>query len=375
VTTEKGSEELGLLCARVADDLVDFSGRLLHRDTTYMQHVDHAARAGQLGESLRAVLALTSAGSVPQSLALARTVMERWGIDTVILLGDRYVERYPGTTEMAFSETIDRWERGELESVLERPELIGQNRSTMRIVRRGLNAQGAPDRVLHPLYFEIDRFDPFFGPPDDQPDLVGGALLGDPRRTAERHRQRYNASMRWSAVVDSLEVNRLLARRHRVHLRVHYRFLSAFVHGQHAAYRSLETSRFRSRYSNEHIGEELALLYVAQFGARYLQSLLQMCDRPPPVEIDERKDLEALALELLSRTQHLWFLHDEPSMYDRGQEMLDRAVRSESSSDVWDPMALPPQEIRYYRNPIDRLARLHETSTEMVTRFTYTSPW
>lgn len=375
MTTERGSEELGLLCARVADDLVDFTGRLLHRDTTYMQHVDHAARAGQVGEWLRAVLSLASAGSVSQSLALARTVMERWGIDTVILLGDRYVERYTGTTDLVFRETLDRWERGELESVLEQPELIGQNRSTMRIVRRGLSAQDAPDRVLHPLYFEIERFDPFFGPPDEQPDLVGGALFGDPRRTAEDHRQRYNASMRWSAVVDSLELNGLVTARHRLHLNVHYRFLSAFVHGQHAAYRSLETSRFRSQYSNEHIGEELALLYVAQFGARYLQSLLQMCDRPPTVEIDERTDLEALAFELLSRSQHLWFLDDEPSMYDRGQEMLDRAAGSPGRSGVWDPMAFSPQEIRYYRNPIERLARLHETSTEMVTGFTYSSPW
>lgn len=375
MTTEEGSKELADLCARAADELAGFSDRLRHRDTTYIQHVDHAARASQVGEWLRAVLTMAGSGAAAQSFGLARTVMERWAIDSVILLGDRYVERYSNTTPQVLKATVDRWENGELPSVLEKPELVGRSQSTMRIVRRGLSAQHSDGQVLHPLFFEIDAYDPFFGTPDEQPDLVGGALYGDPRGTAEDLRRRYNASLKWNAVVESLELNGLITPQHVTHLRVHYRFLSAFAHGHHAVYRSLETNPFRSAYPAEHISEELALLYAAQFSARYLDALVRMADREPRVEVDERQRLEALATDLLDRSRHLWFLEAEPTLYDRGQELLDRAVRSRTWGARQDPMSLGVDEIRYYRNPLERLARLHESGTEVVTGFSYRSPW
>lgn len=375
MTTEEGSRELADLCALAADELAGFSDQLRHRDTTYMQHVDHAARAAQVGEWLRAVQTMAASGAAAQSFALARTVMERWAIDSVILLGDRYVERYSNTTQEVLEATVDRWENGELPSVLEKPELVGRNQSTLRIVRRGLSAQHSDGQVLHPLFFEIDAYDPFFGTPDEQPGLVGGALYGDPRETAEDLRRRYNASLKWNAVVESLELNGLIAPQHVTHVRVHYRFLSAFAHGYHAVYRSLETNPFRSRYPAEHISEELALLYAAQFSARYLDALLRMADREPRVEVDERQRLEKLVADLLERSRHLWFLESEPTLYDRGQELLDRAVKSRAWGARHDPMSLAVEEIRYYRNPLERLARLHESSTEAVTGFSYRSPW
>lgn len=92
-----------------------------------------------------------------------------------------------------------------------------------------------------------------------------------------------------------------------------------------------------------------------------------------------RAQIEAAVTLGLERTAHLWFLTDEPHIYDRGQEMLARsAERREfrpSRTAMADAMAIPPGEVRYYRNPLDRLRKMHQSGTELTTGFTYVSPW
>jgi hypothetical protein len=85
-------------------------------------------------------------------------------------------------------------------------------------------------------------------------------------------------------------------------------------------------------------------------------------------------DLVTVALE---RSGHLWFLTDEPHLYDRGQELLARAAsqRALRPARASEALALSPEEVRYYRNPLDRLRHMHQSATEMVTGFTYLSPW
>ena len=40
-----------------------------------------------------------------------------------------------------------------------------------------------------------------------------------------------------------------------------------------------------------------------------------------------------------------------------------------------DAVALAPEEVRYYRNPLDRLRKMHQSANEIVTRFNHVSPW
>jgi hypothetical protein len=40
-----------------------------------------------------------------------------------------------------------------------------------------------------------------------------------------------------------------------------------------------------------------------------------------------------------------------------------------------DPATVDLGEVRYYRDPLARLTRLHRTSTEMLTGFTSYAPW
>lgn len=373
MTTDEGSRELRALVNELVEELAALQGNLHHVETTHMQHIGHAERANQFATHLQGAVRLADEGLFAAAFAIVRTAMERWAIDSIILLGDRYVQLYREVSTEQFADARAKWIAGELPSIAAEPTL--SSRGTMRIVRRGLTSESDPSFVLHPLYFEIDRFDPFFGQPDEQDLLVGGTPHADSRRDAEEYRQRYNASMRWSAVSDSLALNDLVSEQHSIHMKVHYRFLSAYVHGHHAALAELARPSPRRRVTPEHVALELLLLYAAQFGARYLQAFLRMVDRPPTVEVADRTRLDLLATGLLERSQHLWFLNDEPTLFDRGRELLDRAWVSQDWTSRTDPMTLDPGEVRYYRSPLERLRRMHESGTELTTGFTYVSPW
>lgn len=104
----------------------------------------------------------------------------------------------------------------------------------------------------------------------------------------------------------------------------------------------------------------------------------RLTKRPPPVGLATEELLDEMAERCLELTSHLWFLEGAPAIYDRGQELLARAAEERkfgSKMTVRDPIALDVSEIRYHRNPFKRLQRMHVSSTEMVTGFSYKSPW
>lgn len=81
-----------------------------------------------------------------------------------------------------------------------------------------------------------------------------------------------------------------------------------------------------------------------------------------------------LAAQASLATSHLWFLDDRPTSFDLGRELLARASENESFS-VPDPEFVPTDEIRYYRDPWQRLTALHTDTIEMLTGFVYKPPW
>jgi hypothetical protein len=293
-----------------------------------------------------------------------------------MFLGDRFVQHYTNASEATLQDAVDRWRRGELPSVVEEPRLIGKGNSKLRIVRRGLVSEDG-SMVLHPMYFEADHYDPFFGPPDEQAEFADWLGDDEARDHATEQRRRYNAFFTWGALADSLELNGLIAPNHRLQLNVHYRFLSAFVHSHPAAHRLLESRRPTDRTATGHVERELGLLYVVQLGASYLDAFLQMAARPPRVGIIGDAEMTRLIAIGRDRARHLWFLEDAPRLFDRGQEVLARTASERRFGGDGNAIAasLPVDEVRYYRNPLDRLRRMHEPSREMTTGFVNVPPW
>jgi hypothetical protein len=231
------------------------------------------------------------------------------------------------------------------------------------------------------MYFEAANYDPFYGPPGEQPEFADWLDLSQSKDHAEQQRQTYHAMFTWRPLVESLVLNGLVADRHRLHVSVHYRFLSAFVHSHHAAHKLLGSPppSFGGGPPEPHAIEELALMYAVQLTARYLDAFVRMTERPPRVHLENRDRVKDRVALCLGRTAHLWFLTDEPHLYDRGQELLARVAEARefrpSATAMADALAIPLDEVRYYRNPLDRLRQMHHGSVEATTGFRYVSPW
>lgn len=375
MTTDAGSQELRDLAGRLVGDLGSLQAQLVHHDdTSHMQHMEFCDRAADFAAYVDSALLLSEHRRFAQALSLLRSALDHWAADLVTLLGDRFVQLYPEATEAMLADAVRRREAGELERVVEEPRLVGKNNSKLRIVWRGLTSDDG-EVVLHPLYFEAQNYDPFYGNPDDQPQFAD--WFTDTRDHAVEQRQRYNAFFQWGALVDSLALNGIVQERHRLHLNTHYRFLSAFAHSHHAAHGILQPRSVVAAQGMPHAVDELVLLYAVQLSARYLRAFVAMTERPPQVGLANRGDLDHAIRYGLERSAHLWFLTDEPTVYDRAQELMVRAAEQQTFTQRTpeEATALDPAAVRYYRNPLERLKQMHRTFREMTTGFTYVSPW
>ncbi len=166
MTTEAGSAELAETAGALVDRLGALRGALHAVDAFHMQHDDFGRRAGDPAAT-SAPRSTCSTGASTHRLCRRPLRIHHWATDVTVMLGDRFVQHYTNADQASRDDAVDRWRRGELPSVTEEPRLIGKGNSKLRIVRRGLTSEDG-SVVLHPMYFEAEHFDPFFGPPDEQ---------------------------------------------------------------------------------------------------------------------------------------------------------------------------------------------------------------
>lgn len=172
--------------------------------------------------------------------------------------------------------------------------------------------------------------------------------------------------------------HRLASRETLGRLEVHYRFLSAFVHPVPAPY-DLVYGRNRPtcapRY--DHYASELVLLYINRLAAEELKSLRRMAARTPRVRLHDWATVESHMRAAERAAAHLWFPGDQPHLYDYVEEANSRGIRSGRMvprDRRPTPNQLRASQVRYYRDPLRRLVKMHRSFNE-VTGFGYTSPW
>lgn len=346
----------------------------------HMQHSDHAKRAQQLAHHLRAAMLLNDERYYPSALLVIRAALEHHLMDRLILLANRHIVTY---TKAKKKDAV-RWEA-------DIRALKGQGASDiagwfwdsagLNVVHRGLHSNKSKKgrgQTISSWYFEADRYDPFVGPRRHAGRLA--APFWEKRLTiqlAEEQASAWKFLFRHDAVMKALRVNRLLLGRH-IQVDVHYAFLSGFAHPSKRGYEAIFGENTPDRMGMfDHYASELLLLYVIALAAAEIEVYGRMARRAPRLVLRDWDGVISEVREAQSAASYFWFLSGAAQMFDR----IDTAHTPPGNwKPKWgrpkvDPAAIKPIRVRYYRNPLGRLVKLHQSYQEMSTGLMYLSPF
>lgn len=362
-------------------DLGSFGSRLRPGRVAHAQHGDLAERAVSLRMYLESSLYLAVQSEYMPAFAVVRAALEHHLTDRLLFLGRRYKRVHTGVKKATYEEWLGDW-KGKKPGTEDIVRLEWRN-GTVVVVRTGLHPtggkKGPSGRTMSIYYFLLQDFDPFVGRPEEQRYLARGFTSIDQHiRHAANQQRLYGESLRWDGIKSNLAYNRLCSAEMLRRFEVHYRFLSAFVHPVPAGF-DLIYGRNRPsgapRY--DHYASELVLLYINKIAAEELKALKRMAGRAPRVRLADWPTVEARVRTADAVAGHLWFPGDRPYHFDYVEEANSRGLRRGKLVPAHrrpTPSQLKVSQIRYYRNPLRRLIRMHASFQEL-TGFAYRSPW
>jgi hypothetical protein len=352
-------------------------------DTDYYQHHVFSNRAGSMLNYLQPAVELAEAAWYEAAFATCRAALEHHFVDTLLFLADRYRRKLPDVTAEEYKRL--RASRAAREPGTE--DIIDLNydatNRVLSIVRSGIHVRGGergPDAMSLSVYYRVmDDFRPFRVPRSTRSYVRHLVELPDDVvvRHLRAHADAWFQQLRWDAIKDNLVMNQLCTRRETAHLDVHYSFLGAYVHpvSPHAMEAVRGARSFQPSY--DHYASELVLLYAVALAVRELEAFRRMADREPVVEVrDWEEDVVPVLSLARERAAHLWFVGDEPPLFDREEDATYRNRRNRVPQPVTfeQAQAIPNDEVRYYENPLRRLKEMHRAARGYPWLL-YRSPW
>ncbi len=374
-------EHPGLLQSAISliRELETFGRRLQPEgNVSHVQHYDFAARALALRLYLKPALDLAANAEYMSAFAILRSALEHHLVDRLIFLATRYKTVHEGVPKADFDKLYADWKakKPALQYIVDLQWMNG----TVVIIQSGLHPESGDSSItVSRFYFLLQDFDPFIGHPTQQEFLAQDFWPeGQHKQYAEEQQGLYSRYLSWVQIKRNLGYNSLCSEEDLRRLEVHYTFLSAFVHSMQRAFELLYgRNRPADAPRYEHFASELVLLYINKIAASELMALQEMSRRSPTVGLREWDTVEARISIADAAASHLWFPGDPPHSYDRVQEANSRGMREGNfvpRDQRPTPDQLKPDEIRYYRNPLQRLTRMHQSFYEM-TGYPYQSPW
>lgn len=361
--------------------------RAMHHvgNTEQLQHREFARRARLLGLYLNQALQAADATAYPAAFALLRSAIEHRLFDRLLFLGSLHEVVVPSVTD-------DTWTRWQASPPAHLHTWERLSRDRVRIVWQGpqvVDAEGKPLHTLSIYYKWWKDYDPFAVPARDLEQVATGHPSRREQMAAysDTQRELWSEALAWKNLKSNLRLNGLASDREVLQFDVHHRFLSAFTHPfSEQVTDSVYRQRFHGDWpTEEHYAHELVLLYVCTFAIDELRDFERMSKREPPVDLVGWDGVQREIGVGEARIAHLWPPGRHPHLYDRvheaNQRVFDAYDRQHVAGepltrpDIPDPRQLNEDAIRYYYDPLRRLVRLHDSSTEMTTGLTWQSPW
>ena len=357
----------------------------VHGRVGHGQHTDYARRVTRLAHHLRAVLSLNESHHYASALVVVRAALEHHLMDRLILLAQHRIVTYT----KAKKADAARWE-ADIRALQANPDgsdIVGwfwdppYRGGHLNVIHRGLHTDKSKKgrgQTISMWYFEADRYDPFVGP------KWHAGRLARPfwekrlmEQVAKEQASRWKFMFRHDAVMKALRVNRLLPGV-TIQVDVHYSFLSGFAHPSNEGYKAMYGRNWPDRMGLfDHYASELLFLYVIVLAAAEIEVYGRMARRGPRLVLRDWDDVMSEVRLARAATSYFWFLSGEPQTFDRIQtaHTFPGNTKPKWGGPRVDPAAINEERVRYYRDPFERLVKLHQSWQEMASRLVYRSPF
>jgi len=320
-------------------------------------------------ESLESVYVLVQENKFKDCFRILRPVFEMTLFFWLMVLGKKYriqhnwiITPKKKTNPDARNDTLQRWKEEQKNGKSEFENIISMEAVGNDIIRTVYEYEGMYEEKDKkqtgewiPFYWQaLEQYDSYTKFNSNLPSIKTGNTSNE-EKTKENvltHSLLYTKYIRIEAIIKNLHLNKLITEIQEDYVRIHYNFLSNFVHPTKEAFqfKKSNTLGFYSSDVPAEIVQEQILLYICRIQFHLLKILLERIDTyNPKAKIQNYKEFMHI---LDQETDYFWFMDNNPSKYDivvseQRKKMAERFTGKEID-----------EVVMYYENPLQRLHNL-----------------
>lgn len=321
-------------------------------------------------ESLESVSLLLEKNKIKDCFTLLRTIFEVLLVFWLMVHGKKYrlPRTYtitPKTTQNpreARDLTFEKWIKGKKENdphyknIID-IQLVGEDKIGVTYEWEGIYDKEDKEQTGYfiPQYFFVisEHYNPFVRFNADLPSIKVGSLLSDEKIKEQVKRQAifYSKYIHIDSIIRNLILNNLVSETQEDYIRIHYNFLSNYVHPTKEMFQFTKpSSGFIKSDIPDRIIHEQIWLYICRIQYLFLKILLERIETyNPKAEIEKYQNHMT---NLNTATSYFWFIDNEPTPYDvhvseQTKKMAEKFT-GRKHSDL----------VMYYEDPLRRLHQL-----------------
>jgi hypothetical protein len=317
-------------------------------------------------DSLLAILDMNEQKRYKESFILIRTIFEKFLFFWLMFEGRMY--RHPMTYNVlrqtsktdkeARDSTLARWKKERSEGAEHFRQVVsmdsGKKDSVIKVVYvfegLQLTRDGIPTGEIIPIYNSIlEEYKPGVAHLGSLESMTGGLLISDNAQVIELQKTLYHNFFYIESIFRNLRLNELIDRNQLERIRVHYNFLSNYVHVSMAnldIWKDVTNHSNQKSYDDESY-DNLIFLYVAKLFHLYVKVYVNGYQNEIKNPDTKTKYMQIID-NLESLSKDLWFFDNEPTQYDIQNsdyiKLMRKNIRKADSDDII-----------YYKNPLERM--------------------
>ena len=317
-------------------------------------------------DSLESVYKLVQENKFKDCFRILRSIVEVTLFFWLMVHGKKYriqrnwiITPKNKTNPEARDDTLQRWREGQKKDEPEFENIISMESVGNEIIRTVYEYEGMYEEKDKkqtgewiPFYWQaLEQYDSYTKFNSNLASIKTGNTLNEDKTKENILTQSllYTKYIRIEAIIKNLLLNGLITKLQEDYVRIHYNFLSNFVHPTKEAFQFKKSNTMGFLASNipAEITKEQILLYICRIQYHLLKILLERInDYNPKARIQSYREFMN---DLNQKTNHFWFIDNEPSKYDvmfseQKKKMAERFAGKEID-----------EVVMYYENPLERL--------------------